>query len=99
MQKDNITDLITTSFEVENIKCGGCMHSIKKGLEEMEGVQEAEANNVNGTVTISYDEQLVHADALLQKLAAMGYPLVGENTLGRQVKSMVSCAIGRVTKD
>jgi copper chaperone len=86
-------------FEVENIKCGGCMNTIRKGLENLSGVQTAEPENVQGTVTVEFDESIISADQIARKLSSMGYPLAGENNLGAKAVSYVSCMIGRVTKD
>lgn len=85
------------TFEVENIKCGGCMHTIRKGLENLPGVQNAEPENVHGTVTVEFDENTVTAEQIAHKLSSMGYPLVGENNLGAKAVSYVSCMIGRIT--
>jgi copper chaperone len=90
---------MTQIFEVENIKCGGCMNTIRKGLEQMPGVQTARPENEHGTVTVDFDDNLVTSDAIGLKLSEMGYPLVGENTFGKKAKSYVSCMIGRVAAE
>lgn len=84
------------TFFVENIKCGGCMNTIRKGLEALEGVETAEPDNQNGKVDVTFDEQQVTADQITAALSGMGYPPSGANTLGRQAKSYVSCMIGRL---
>lgn len=89
---------MTQIFEVENIKCHGCMNTIRKGLEQMPGVQAAQPENQEGTVTVDFDEQIVAAENIVAKLAEMGYPLVGENNLGKKAKSYVSCMIGRFSE-
>lgn len=83
-------------FEVENIKCNGCMNTIRKGLEQMPGVAAAQPDNQTGTVAVDFDENSVTSDAIAAKLAQMGYPLIGENTFGKKAKSYVSCMIGRM---
>ena len=83
-------------FEVENIKCGGCMNSIRKGLDKMSGVSEVQPDNQTGTVAVEFDENATTSEAIVHELAHMGYPLVGENSLGRKAKSYVSCMVGRM---
>jgi copper chaperone CopZ len=83
-------------FEVENIKCGGCMNTIRKGLEQMPGIAAAQPDNQTGTVAVDFDEKAITADDIASKLSQMGYPLIGENTLGKKAKSYVSCMIGRM---
>lgn len=88
---------MTKVFEVENIKCGGCMNSIRKGLEQIPGVRSAQAENEQGSVTVDFDENKLLPEAIAHKLADLGYPLVGENNFGKKAKSYVSCMIGRVS--
>lgn len=84
-------------FEVENIKCGGCISTIRKGLEQLPGVNNAQPENQSGTVTVDFDVEKVSADQISEKLAHMGYPLMGDNNLGKKAKSYVSCMIGRIS--
>lgn len=79
---------------VENIKCSGCMNSIKTALMKLEGVAEVQIVKEEDKVTVSgagFDAQ-----AVLEKLAALGYPEKGNNSLMSKAKSMVSCAVGRM---
>jgi copper chaperone len=88
---------MTHTFIVENIKCGGCMNTIRRGLEGLAGVKTAKPDNVGGTVQVDFDENTIAEDVIAANLAAMGYPSSGENTLGRKAKSYVSCMIGRIS--
>ncbi len=88
---------MTHIFEVENIKCGGCMNSIRKGLEQLPGVQAARPDNTTGIVEVDFEAGIVDEKAIADKLADMGYPIVGENTLGKKAKSYVSCMVGRMS--
>jgi Copper chaperone len=90
---------MTQIFEVENIKCGGCMNTIRKGLAQMNGVSRAEPDNEKGTVSVDYDAALVSEEAIAAKLSDMGYPLAGQNNLAKKAVSYVSCMIGRVDSD
>ncbi len=82
-------------FEVENIKCGGCMNSIKKALLKIEGVTGAEINKEIDTVIVSGK---VNRELIVDKLNDLGYPEKGNNTLVRKAKSFANCAIGRMTE-
>ena len=85
-------------FEVENIKCGGCANSIRKGLLQVEGVTEAEVDVDSGSVEVTAPESA--SDAVRTKLASMGYPEVGSvsglRSAGAKAKSFASCAVGRM---
>lgn len=89
------------TFEVANVRCGGCVNTITKALKE-EGFKEVtidlscEPRTV--TVKILNEAQLAQFKAILRKL---GYPLHGEevgnlDSASLKIKSFVSCAIGKI---
>ena len=86
------------TIAVENIKCGGCASSIRKGLLEDEHVAEVEVDVEGGRVTVDGDPDT--RDRIALKLASMGYPEVGSvegmKAAAAKAKSFVSCAIGRI---
>ena len=84
---------IIHTIEVENIKCGGCMNSIKTALQQMEGVQEVNIDKDTETVTIESDSDI---EPFIQKLNDLGYPQKGNNSLLKKAKSYVSCAVGNL---
>lgn len=79
---------------VENIKCGGCMTSIKKGILELSGVKHVEIALEEEKITIEGDH--LNRVAISKKLDGMGYPEKGNNTLFKEAKSYVSCAMGKM---
>jgi copper chaperone CopZ len=79
---------------VENIKCGGCMTSIKKGILELNGVSQVAIVLEDEKITIEGDH--LNRKAITKKLDGMGYPEKGNNTLFKEAKSYVSCAIGKM---
>lgn len=80
---------------IENLKCGGCAATIKKGLLSLDHVEKVEVAVDSSEVT--YEATAEVSDAVKEKLSKMGYPMVGDkNTLGHRAKSFVSCAIGRM---
>jgi copper chaperone len=84
------------TVEVENMSCGGCVNSITKGLKTIDGVDSVAVDLENGKITVDgeFDQP-----AALEKLAKMGYPEKGNNTLLKQAKSFVSCASGKFSSD
>ncbi len=87
-------------IEVENIKCGGCAGSIRKGLLALDGVEAVDVNIETGSVEIQAEESL--RTDIARKLASMGYPETGSvqglKSAGAKAKSFVSCAVGRMDK-
>ena len=85
-----------TKVYIENLKCGGCAATIKKGILSLENVNEVEVNVDESLVivTSSSDE----SNAIKEKLSKMGYPEVGDkNTMIHKAKSYVSCATGKMS--
>jgi copper chaperone CopZ len=79
---------------VENVKCGGCMTSIKKGILELAGVTHVDIELEEEKITIQGDH--LNRTAITKKLDGMGYPEKGNNTFFKEAKSYVSCAIGKI---
>jgi len=89
------------SFEVANVRCGGCANTITKALKE-NGFNEI-------TVDLSCEPRKVTVDIIDEAQAAqfqeilrsLGYPLTNqdrgftEDTI-LKAKSFVSCAIGKI---
>ena len=89
------------TFEVCNIRCGGCANTITKALEE-NGFKniEIDLGCEPRKVTVDLDDGealLAQFRAILRKL---GYPLCDEeigfvDNANLKAKSVVSCAIGK----
>lgn len=82
---------------IQNLKCSGCGNTVSKALTKIAGVSKV---NVNETTSeVSFDA--INQEAVEQvkaKLAAIGYPVVGEdNSKFQKAKSYVSCMIGKAT--
>ncbi len=82
-------------FEVENIKCGGCMNSIKTALLKIENVEDVTIDKEIDTIFVTGN---VERETIITKLNELGYPEKGENTLLRKAKSYVNCAIGKMSE-
>lgn len=88
------------TFEVQNIRCGGCSNTILKELSK-EGFQDVSVDLTceprKVTVELDGEESVALFRASLRKL---GYPLADEeigflDNAGLKAKSVVSCAIGK----
>jgi copper chaperone CopZ len=87
------------TFEVLNVKCGGCASTLTKSLKEEFG--EVEVNLDVHPRQITLDIQDEQKEALKLKLRGLGYPLSDDELSGFQkatttAKSFVSCAIGKM---
>jgi copper chaperone len=89
---------MNTSIQIENLKCGGCAATIKKGLLSLYGVSEINVNVEDSTVSFKAITDVILE--VKEKLSRMGYPEVGDaNTLLHKAKSYVSCATGKMSSE
>lgn len=89
----------TQKITIENLKCGGCANTIKKGLASISGISDIQINIESSE--ISFNGSLDSKKLAVEKLTQLGYPEVG--TLSgiasgvANAKSYVSCAIGKIS--
>jgi len=87
-------------IEVENIRCSGCANTITKKLMSLDDVQSVDISISEQIVTIETEGEAVRSP-YVEALVAMGYPeqgsVEGIAALTGKAKSIVSCAIGKVT--
>ena len=86
------------SFEVVNIKCGGCARSIERALRADPRVTSVEVDIAAGLVSVEAAAEVI--DTARATLLHLGYPEVGSaegiEALKAKAKSFVSCAVGRL---
>ena len=87
------------TFEVLNVKCGGCASTLTKGLKEDFGEVEVDLEVMPRKITLEIQDE--QHETLKLKLRNMGYPLTTDELSGLQkatttAKSFVSCAIGKM---
>jgi len=88
-------EMMKAEIQIENLKCGGCAATIKKGVLSIDGVEEVIVDVENSMVSIS--SEISTLKTIKAKLSKLGYPEVGgKNTLVHKAKSFVSCAVGRI---
>jgi copper chaperone len=61
------------TFNVPDTSCGHCKAAVEGALNKRSGVERANADIVNGTVEVSYDEGTVTTNDLLGAIEEAGY--------------------------
>ncbi len=89
---------MTTNLTIQNLKCGGCAHTITTKLSELHNITNVIVDVESSTV--GFNHQSIKEAALVKnKLSTLGYPIEGDvNTTVSKAKSYVSCAVGKMTK-
>lgn len=86
-------------ISVLNLKCGGCVNTVKKGLSTIDGVDKVEVDLDTSTILVGIsDENII--SLVKEKLSTLGYPEENEkNSLIHKAKSMVSCSMGKFSSN
>ena len=61
-------------LKVRNVKCGGCVSTIQKGLGTLAGISAVAVDIPSGEVTLQCDTP--NLAAIKEKLKSLGYPAV-----------------------
>ena len=82
-------------LHVDNLKCGGCVTTVKRRVQELPGVESVTVDPEAGLVDLVHDGTLVREE-LAALLMWLGYPEHGTGGTFEKAKSYISCAIGRI---
>jgi len=87
------------TFEVINVKCGGCASTLKTSLKNEFGEVEVNLDVEPRQITLDIKEPAI--PALRTKLKKLGYPMSDEDLstiegFSTTAKSFVSCAVGKM---
>ena len=87
------------TFQVKNVKCGGCAGTLTKALLEEFGEVKVNLELEPREITLEIEDAKI--EALKLALRKLGYPLVTDElsqfqTVTTTAKSFVSCAIGKM---
>lgn len=82
------------TLQVDNIKCAGCINSIKSSLKSIQGVVDVDVEPDKETIHVNGPEN-IH-QIIREKLESLGYPELGHNSLLNKAKSYLSCAMGKM---
>lgn len=64
----------TAVLDVQNMTCGLCPVTVKKSLEKVAGVSQAQIDFAKKTATVSFDADKTNASALIKATTHAGFP-------------------------
>ncbi len=87
------------TYEVLNVKCGGCANTLTSKLEDEFGKVEVNLEVEPRQITLDIEESNI--PALRTQLIKLGYPMSDEDLTTVEgftttAKSFVSCAVGKM---
>jgi len=88
-------------WDIDNVKCAGCARRIVQKLQSLAGVDHVIVDVEKGQVR--FDASEANLGDVENRLITLGYPRAGTTrglaAAGADVRSVVSCAIGRLQAD
>ena len=70
---DTSTQLVTSSFKVEGMTCGGCEAGVKMKVKKLDGVDSVEASYKDGTADVTYDPTQLGPEQIIAAIEDLGY--------------------------
>ena len=67
--------MTTVTYNIPNISCGHCVHTIKMEVGDLAGVAAVEASADTKTATVTFDDP-ASEDTIKSLLAEINYPVV-----------------------
>lgn len=69
-----VAAVMSATFAVENMTCALCPVTVKKAMEQVNGVQSVEIDFAAKTATLAFDPSLTTIEAICAASANAGYP-------------------------
>jgi copper chaperone len=63
----------TTELKIEGMTCGGCVASVKRVLEGLPGVKNADVSLADGRATVRYDASTANTEQFRQAIEDAGF--------------------------
>jgi len=87
------------TYEVMNVKCGGCANTLKTALKENFGEVAVNLETEPRQITLEIEESNI--PSLREALKKLGYPMSDEDLstlegFSTTAKSFISCAVGKM---
>jgi len=64
----------TVTLSVSRMTCAACSDTVKKALQEVEGVEKTEVNYDKKEAVVTYDDAKTGVEALTKATEGAGYP-------------------------
>ena len=61
------------TFDIHGMTCGGCVGSVKRALQKVDGVSDVEVSLNPGQATVNADVSLASAAQILAAITKLGY--------------------------
>ena len=66
--------MATATLKVSGMTCNHCVHAVKRTLEDIDGVEQANVDLQAGSAVIEYDDVRTDPGAMADAVSEEGYP-------------------------
>ncbi|MEJ2449114.1 MAG: heavy metal translocating P-type ATPase [Gammaproteobacteria bacterium] len=78
---------------VDGMTCASCSARVERGLNKLDGVEQATVNLATERAQVAYDEAVISASALAEAIREVGYtPVIAEYEIGVGGMTCASCS-------
>jgi len=71
--EDPAGDVVTQTFDVEGMTCGGCEVAVRAAVGKLDGIEKVTASHEEGTAEVTYDPDQVTTEAIVEAIKKLGY--------------------------
>ena len=71
--EDETARIVTATFAVEGMTCGGCEAGVEIKVGRLAGVQSVEASHEEGRAAVTYAPDEVTPEAIIEAIEELGY--------------------------
>ncbi|MEB3226257.1 MAG: cation-translocating P-type ATPase [Synechococcus sp.] len=69
-----VTEPITTTLDVQGMRCAGCVKAVERQLSQQPGVIHAVVNLVTEVAVVTYEPEKIQPEAIANRLSEGGFP-------------------------
>ena len=70
---DDPAAVVTSTFKVEGMTCGGCEVGVRMNVRKLDGVASVEASYDEGRAKVAYDPDKVTPEMIVEAIEKLGY--------------------------
>jgi copper chaperone CopZ len=70
--RGSVRDMV---LRAEDILCAGCAEDMETVLRETEGIVDASVNYSEGSISVTYDQDLIDRGQVFAKVRQLGFPV------------------------
>lgn len=71
-------------FDISGMTCSACAARLEKGIAKLAGIEQVSVNLLKNSMTVTYDENTLNTDQIIDKVADIGYGAARQRQTGKK---------------